>query len=177
MNASPNIYWDNLSLWKLTISQLVPLLHLDNLPPSFLRFRLRLTWYSFTISHVPGKLLYTADALSQLPCQNGDKSSKELEEEVETYTSGIVSTLPVTAQRLSQYRDTQLKDPVCSLVAEYYRTSWPAKQAVKPELIPYWKVRSSLTMHDSLLLYDDRIVVPKSLWEETLFGCTKATRA
>ena len=150
---------------------LVPLFsskHLDNLPPRILRFRLRLAWYSFTISHVPGKLLYTADALSRSPCQNGDKNSKELEEEVETYISAIVSTLPATAQRLSQYRDEQLKDPVCALVAEYCRTSWPAKQTVKPELIPYWKVRGSLTMHDGLLLYDDRIVVPQSLWEETL---------
>ena len=46
---------------------LVPLLtttHLDRMPPRVLRFRLRLTRFDYTITHVPGKLLYTADALS-----------------------------------------------------------------------------------------------------------------
>ena len=47
---------------------LVPLLshtHLDNLPPRVLRFCLRLMRFSYTICHMPGKLLYTADALSR----------------------------------------------------------------------------------------------------------------
>ena len=44
---------------------LVPLLstkRLDELPPRIIRFRLRLMRYSFTIHHVPGKDLVTADA-------------------------------------------------------------------------------------------------------------------
>ncbi|KAL5493939.1 hypothetical protein EMCRGX_G015184, partial [Ephydatia muelleri] len=43
---------------------LVPLLsskYLDSHPPRILRFRLRLMRYDYTISHAPGKLLYTAD--------------------------------------------------------------------------------------------------------------------
>ena len=46
---------------------LVPILsskNLDNLPPRVLRFRLRLARFEYTIHHVPGKLLYTADTLS-----------------------------------------------------------------------------------------------------------------
>ena len=49
---------------------LVPLLgrtHLDCLPPRILRFRLRLMRFSYSICHVPGKELYTADALSRAP--------------------------------------------------------------------------------------------------------------
>ena len=47
---------------------LVPLLStasLANLPPRILRFRLRLSQFSYDISHAQGKLLCTADALSQ----------------------------------------------------------------------------------------------------------------
>ena len=43
---------------------LVPILGtkwLDNLPPRVLRFRLRLNRFDYTISHVPGKYMYTAD--------------------------------------------------------------------------------------------------------------------
>ena len=46
---------------------LVPLLsakELDSLLPRVLRFQLRLARYGYSIQHVPGKLLYTADALS-----------------------------------------------------------------------------------------------------------------
>ena len=49
---------------------LVPLLntkHLDCLPPRILRFRLRLAKYDYTVVHIPGKLLYAADALSRAP--------------------------------------------------------------------------------------------------------------
>ena len=51
---------------------------------------------------------------------------------------------------------------------EYCKTGWPRKQVMEAELVPYWKVRSSLTVHDGLLLYNDCIVVPPLLWEETL---------
>ena len=41
--------------------------HLDSLPPQILRFRLRLAKFDYSVCHVPGKLLYTADTLSRVP--------------------------------------------------------------------------------------------------------------
>ena len=41
------------------------------------------------------------------------------------------------------------------------------KGLVTLEMAPYWKVRASLTVCNQLLMYDHRIVVPKSLQEET----------
>ena len=35
-------------------------------------------------------------------------------------------------------------------------------------ITPYWKVRGSITVHDGLLLYNQHIVVPRSLQRETL---------
>ena len=49
---------------------LVPLLgveHLDSLPPCVLRFHLQLVRFDYSIKHVPGKELYTADILSLKP--------------------------------------------------------------------------------------------------------------
>ena len=68
---------------------LVPILstkHLDDLPPRILRFRLRLARFSYTIEHVPGKLLYTADALSRAPQPVQDS---ELQEEAESFAEAI----------------------------------------------------------------------------------------
>jgi len=52
---------------------LVPLLgkkSLDSLPPQELRFHLRLMRFECTITHVPGKELYTPDTLSWAPVDN-----------------------------------------------------------------------------------------------------------
>ena len=38
---------------------------IDELPVRIQRFRMRLMRFNFTIEHIPGKLLYTADALSR----------------------------------------------------------------------------------------------------------------
>ena len=45
---------------------------------------------------------------------------------------------------------------------------WPKKQLIPPNLTPYWKARDSLTICTDLLLYNSRIVVPKSMQQETL---------
>ena len=45
---------------------------------------------------------------------------------------------------------------------------WPDRPHLKGDLLPYWHVRGDLTLHDNLLLYGSRIVVPKSLQATTL---------
>ena len=42
------------------------------------------------------------------------------------------------------------------------------KWSVDPELLPYWRFRDRLTLYEGLILYDNRIVVPPSLQDETL---------
>ena len=39
---------------------------------------------------------------------------------------------------------------------------------MEPELIPYWRAKSFLTLADGLLMHGNRIMIPKSLREETL---------
>ena len=151
---------------------LIPLLsnkRLDGLPPRVLRFRLRRDRFDFTIRHVPGKLLYTADTLSRAPLAETDADSLELQEEVETFISEVTKqVLPPTEQQpLETYCQKQAEDPVCSKVMEYCKSGWPRKHLLQPELIPYWKLRSSLTMCNHLLLYN-RIIIPISLQKEVM---------
>lgn len=57
---------------------LIPLLgskNLDSLPPRVFRLRLCLARLDYSIVHVPGKLLYTADALSRAPLASTESSS------------------------------------------------------------------------------------------------------
>ena len=113
---------------------LVPLLNtkqLDNLPPRILRFRLRLAKYNYIAQHVPGKLLYAADALSHAPIPG--ESEDELREEVEAYVDLItMSSIPATNHRLQEYRQAQKEDAECLKVRDYCQTHLPdtlARQA------------------------------------------------
>ena len=93
---------------------LIPLLnakHLDTLPPRILRFRLRLAKYNYTVFHVPGKILYAADALSRAPMPETEEDPLE----VEAFVEGITKfTLPASKERLDDYRHAQKEDPVCA---------------------------------------------------------------
>lgn len=148
---------------------LVPLLsskHLDCLPPRVLCFRLRLARFDYSIEHVPGKHLYTADTLSRSP--SSDKGDTTLAELAELAMEAAVSYLPASKHRLQEYQEAQKSDPLCSLVIKYCHTEWPRKTQIDEALAPYWQARGDLTLHGDLLLYGSRIVVPASLQRETL---------
>jgi hypothetical protein len=81
---------------------LVPLLgakELNNLPPRILRFRLRLARLDYSISHVPGKMLHMADALSRAPSMNSVNDT-ELQQDAETLLNISVQSLPITEATL-----------------------------------------------------------------------------
>ena len=148
---------------------LVPLLgckQLDNLPPRVLRFRLRLMRFSYSIQHVLGKLLYAADTLSRAPLRD-DPQTLEKQSETEIFIATITSHLPASQQQLQVYQKAQATDSVCSRVISHCKSEWP-NSCNDSELMPYWSIRGNLTLHDELLLYGGRIVVPKQLQAETL---------
>ena len=147
---------------------LVPLLgmkNLDSLPPRVLRFRLRLDRFSYSIVHVPGKLMYTADTLSRSPLKS---DISDLQEVAEIFIEACVAHLPASNTRLDEYRKAQAADSICSRRFEYCRQGWPTKNNIDIAIGPYWKVRSELSIHNNLLLHGKQIVVPKSLQKETL---------
>ena len=56
---------------------------LDSLPPRILRFRLRLSRFSYSIQHVLGKLLYTPDTLSRAPVSTAEERDLSFQTEAE----------------------------------------------------------------------------------------------
>ena len=149
---------------------LVPLFstkHLDDLPSRVLRFKLRLARYNYSIAHVPGKHLYTADTLSRAPLELKE-SDTELSDEADRLLAVDISNLPASKEHLEQYKNAQSADPVCSLIINYCCNGWPEKTEIDTITRPYWERRGNIFVTDSLLLYGSRIVVPKSLQNQTL---------
>ena len=150
----------------------VPLLSckpLENLPPRVVRFRLRMMRFDYSIRHVPGKLLYTADALSRSPSQEPLSTSQFTSQaEVENYIDAIVVQLPASSDSLLKYCLAKHSDPTSSKVINYCKTKWPEQHAMKSELKPYWQLRAQLSLHNDLLLFRNRIVVPEKLRHHTM---------
>ena len=122
--------------------------------------------YTYSIVHVSGKLLYTADTLSRAPLSTS-MSEITLQDSAEHFIHTVVSSLPVSESRLETYREAQRTDPVCSLVIHYCRQGWP-RTSPSSNIGPYWRVRGNLSVHNQVLLYGGRIVVPPALQKETL---------
>ena len=149
---------------------LIPLLgktQLDSLPPRVLRFRLRLTRFDYSIAHVPGMYLYTADTLSRAPIKSVECVYED-DKDVERFVETLVEQLPASKERLEQFRRAQKNDPICSTVIQYTRSGWPASHAIKGVLKKYWGEKEKLSVADDLLLYGTRVVIPESLQYEIL---------
>ena len=147
---------------------LVPLLStkaLDIVPIGVQRFRLRIMRFSFTITHVPGKELNTADTLSRAPVTDDDTSSEAFRREVNAYVDAIMKSLPETAERLQSIREEHNSDLVCQQLKKFCRDKkidWrgPARR--------YYQVRTELTVEDDLLMRGNRVVIPASLQADIL---------
>ena len=116
---------------------------------------------------MPGKLLYTLDT-SHVHLSIADECDKVFQQEAEMFAIAAVTNLPASTQRLEVYKSAQSEDSVCSQVVQHCLEGWPSKHQITPQLRPYWTVREALTVSDGLLLYNQCIVVPVALQQETL---------
>ena len=136
---------------------------LGELPLRIQRFRMRMMRYHFYISHVPGKSLITADALSRAPATKASTEDCSLQEEVEAYVEATYMAIPATEKRLEEIRRHQEDDEILQLIRMYCQTGWPAKEAVPRVVRPYFPVAAELTIQKGLLLRGSRVVIPASL--------------
>ena len=60
---------------------------------------MRLMQFHYTIVHVPGKELSTADALSRAPLTKITPEDKKLQEDVYLYVNQVIESLPLTDVR------------------------------------------------------------------------------
>ncbi|XP_061880999.1 uncharacterized protein K02A2.6-like [Entelurus aequoreus] len=137
---------------------------LDALPPRIQRFRMRLMRYSYSISHVPGKCLWTADTLSRAPVKREETAAdKELFEETNIYADMVLENLPASADYLEELREQLQRDSVCAQVMQLCAEGWPAHGSKEPALRLYWAEQAFLTVQDGVLLKGHRLVIPSTM--------------
>lgn len=97
--------------------------YLDCLLPRILRFLLHLMRFSYSIRHVPGKELYTADVLSLAPLPASGES-------MERFVDISVSTLPASTDHL---QGTAWSDTDCAQLIHLCRSGWLNHKHQAPE--------------------------------------------
>ena len=120
---------------------------------------------------MPGKYLYTVDALPRALVSPPDRDHVVEDHCTERFVADAVSLLPANEDCLHQYRTAQhTTTPLAQISLGFARENGLTRTAAQDHctIVPYWQVRGELTLHDDLLLCGRRIVVPSSLRKETL---------
>ena len=141
---------------------------LDSLPVRIQRFRMRLLRYTYTISHIPGKNLIVADALSRAPVSNPISADTQFNKEVEAYVNLVVESFPATEKQLKRIQEAQTEDAVCTQVRKYCKEGWPDKDLIPSPVKPYFQFAGELNVQKGILLKASRIVIPTSMQLEIL---------
>lgn len=152
---------------------LVPLLgqkDLSDLPLRIQRFRLRLMYFSYTISHVPGKELFMPDLLSRNPvCDELTFEEQQNCAETEIYVDCVIKHLPASDKRLQQIKSKQKTDIVCQKLMEFCEHGWPTVKSKGCEVSKlYWPFRGEITINKGLLMKNNRLFIPTELRTDVL---------
>ncbi|XP_054871220.1 uncharacterized protein K02A2.6-like [Amphiprion ocellaris] len=143
---------------------------LTELPPRIQRFRLRLMRYSYSISHTPGKALFTADTLSRAPVsqESDSQATAELLADTNIYVDEIIKSLPASSMYITQLKEQLKTDSICSEVMSFCQRGWPDYSRLTGPIKVIWPYRDNLTVHDGLLLKDTRLVIPATMRDSVL---------
>jgi hypothetical protein len=141
-------------------------------PPRILRLMLRMQPYQVCVFYKPGKEMHVADALSRAFLTGSSSDLKKLsdqEKDLNVHVHSLISSLPISQEKLAQLREETLKDPEMKTLASYILAGWPAERRdVATEMRCYWDVKDELTMAETIIFKNDRIVIPGSMRKDML---------
>ena len=147
---------------------LVPIINskdLDLAPLRCQRMLLCLRCFNMTVRHEPGKNLVIADLLSRKPLS---AAASETAEDISAYVHAIISTNPMTDQKMTAIRQASENDDIIRRAMEYTLDGWPRINEVPAKLREYHQVRADLSVAEGLLLYGQRIAIPQSMRQNML---------
>ena len=157
--------------------------------PRLFNLKEKTLMYDYTIKHVPGAWHMGPDACSRYPskltssleCFTVHAEHNELDASLQTnnfvessvlaamsgggYTSGIdISVITLERVKEASCQDNEITSLIHTIIAGF-----PDKKEELPDpLQPYWNVKEELSCIDGVVLYQNRIVVPRVLRSEIL---------
>ena len=138
---------------------------LNELTPRLQRMRMKIMKFDYLIEHVPGKYMYTSDALSRAPVgvQNSEETMHEID--VINFVNEVCKP-SVTNQKFEEIKTTQANDEVFSSLKNILKGGKEAK--IPLHLKSYTKYLTDLWEKDGVIMYKNRILIPESMRREVL---------
>ncbi|UYV84361.1 K02A2.6-like [Cordylochernes scorpioides] len=144
-----------------------------DLSPRLQRLVLQLQHYDFDLKYIPGKKLYTADALSR------DYIANDLfiTPEIEISQNNQVLMVTYSNNRHQDLVEATNNDPVLQEVKNYIENGWPIhKKTMNPLVKPFWDIKEELFEWEGLLCRGVKLVIPKKRRNHILSLLHKAHR-
>jgi len=137
-------------------------------PPRLQRMLLQLQKYDIEVVHVSGKNIPVADTLSRkfLPAQEDDN---DLIEDINAQVHCILSTLPVSDNKMQQLRLATADDPQMQELRAAVQDGWPeVRQECRASITEFWNFRDELSIMEGIIFKGSRILVPTALRPEMI---------
>ena len=112
--------------------------------------------FNYTISHVPGKDLVTADTLSRAQSQSMPN------------VDNVLLQLPASDKRLEEISVKQREDPICKKLQEYCEEGWPDVTKPPSSMRAYWSSKGEISLVPGLLLKVSQLIIPSTMQLEIL---------
>ena len=132
--------------------------------PHIHKFFLCLQKYEFDLKYSPGKTILVLVALIWAYIKNWRPEFDE--NSLIHHVHFVISNLPVSNERLEQFKEETWKDSILEILIKYASEGWPEKTFISHGLHLYCTHRSDISYHEGLLVQAQQIVVPKALRSE-----------
>ena len=144
-----------------------PLIHLfnpcKNIPQMsnarIQRWALFLSAFKFQIEHIKGESNTVADALSRLPL-TWDDSEFNVPGEYINLISVLEDNLSFDFNVVKTCTEN---DTVLCQIRNFVKEGFPDISKIDISLMPFYKIRNDLSLHDDVLLYRNRVIIPVTL--------------
>ncbi|BES89748.1 Hypothetical Protein NTJ_02555 [Nesidiocoris tenuis] len=144
------IFGENSSLPKIVASRLS-------------RWALTLSNYDYTIEHIPGREMCVPDCLSRLFKNNDCTKSEEPFQSYDSLNEIRTHFLHESNLTNSRLKHLSWRDETLKTIFQLHERGWPPKRNLDDSIIPFYEKRDELSIENGVLLWQNRLVIPKSL--------------
>ena len=128
------------------------------------RYAIFLSGFDYDIRYKSTKQNSNVDALSRLPVKS--TADQDEDDECSVYYTSQIDQLPVSSAEIA--RETR-RDKLLSRVYEHVATGWPPDACVENQALkPYFTRRNELSIHQGVIMWGCRVVVPIKLRSRVL---------